>query len=68
MGYRYDKNMTLEESEQQAEVAQNQFSIAEKQKMIKELEKREGPGAIKQYKNRGTKSGINWASLKFRIK
>lgn len=68
MGYKYDKNMSLEEAEQQAEVADKQYSIAEKQKMIKELERREGPGAAKRFSSNGTKSGINWQSLKFRIK
>ena len=67
MGYKYRTDMTLEESEQQAEVAQNQFSIAEKQKMIKELEKREGAGAAKKFSSNGKKSGINWDRLKFRL-
>ena len=67
MGYKYQKDMTLEESEQQAEVAQNQYSIAEKQKMIQELEKREGPGAAKKFSSNGMKSGINWDRLKFRL-
>jgi len=65
------KEKSLEDMEAESERLEGQLSIAEKKRLLAELERREGKGAWKMFAQdkdgKGLKSGINWSEIKFRL-
>ena len=60
-------HQTIEELEEQNEVARQELSLAQKRALIKRLEEHRGKGAWRFFSHNGLKSGINWQQLRYKV-